>query len=397
MFSILLTAGAIVGSVAAQSSSSVVPKVSTSSAAAAAPAATSAAPVTPAASADNSGTTVLADKRFTYGQLPYKVDTDPTGRGPQSGYNICNSTTTGPTSQCQTAFVNSISDFCLWGPDQPNGVVGDIEASSVAYCTDGTHGTRVMPAGTITGLQFLRAPAYVQVTGTIVQSNINEAADDGGGELDPHGADGRGNPLGALIFSNAFSGGGSNYEQVIEWHNFMGSNIFCMKACDPSVAGSKAYCLNLFDRIGCAYNAPAAYQPNVFESCLSDNQDPPGIYTGADGVVTTYKQPPEGTEITSMPYQPKLPATSSCTTFSSAALFTAAASAVSVSSAATATGASASLVTAKASAGTAGTSAKSTSTSTASASAAGLQIDGAKLGGAAVLALGALVGAIIVL
>ncbi|KAG9021096.1 hypothetical protein FRB95_002857 [Tulasnella sp. JGI-2019a] len=163
--------------------------------------------------------------------------------------------------------------------------------------------------------------------------------------------------------------------------------MFCMKACDPDIASSKAYCLNLFDRIGCAYNAPALYQPNVFESYLRDNQDLPDIYTGADGTVTMHKQPPEGTEIISMPYQPKLQSTSSCTNFSSTAIFTAATSAVSVSSPATATGASASLVIAKASAGTAGTSAKSTSASTASASVAGLQIDGAKLGGAAALAL----------
>jgi hypothetical protein len=40
---------------------------------------------------------------------PTKVDTD-TGlvRGAQFGYNQCNSTTEGPTSLCQTSFVNSI-------------------------------------------------------------------------------------------------------------------------------------------------------------------------------------------------------------------------------------------------------------------------------------------------
>ena len=46
-----------------------------------------------------------------------------------------------------------------------------------------------MPAGTITGAQFLKAPAYIQVTGTINQANIDMTADDDGGELDPHGAD----------------------------------------------------------------------------------------------------------------------------------------------------------------------------------------------------------------
>jgi len=33
----------------------------------------------------------------------------------QSGYNICNSTTSGPDAQCQTLVANNASDFCLWG------------------------------------------------------------------------------------------------------------------------------------------------------------------------------------------------------------------------------------------------------------------------------------------
>jgi len=143
--------------------------------------------------------------------------------------------------------------------------------------------------------------------------------------MDPHGADSRGNAIGGLVFSNAFpSSGGvaTNYVQVKEWHNFMGSGVFCIKACDPSVANSKQYCDNLFDRIGCQYNVPAAYVDNVFESCLGENQDPPGTYTGADGKLTTFTQPPESLgAIATMPYNARIPASSSCTTFSSAALF----------------------------------------------------------------------------
>jgi hypothetical protein len=42
--------------------------------------------------------------------------------------------------------------------------------------------------------------------------------------MDPHGADRRGNPLGGLIFSNAFASNGGNnntYQQVIEWHKYV--------------------------------------------------------------------------------------------------------------------------------------------------------------------------------
>ena len=42
--------------------------------------------------------------------LPYQIypDTTPYVRGPQSGYNICNSTTEGDQSLCQTMVQNSI-------------------------------------------------------------------------------------------------------------------------------------------------------------------------------------------------------------------------------------------------------------------------------------------------
>jgi hypothetical protein len=40
---------------------------------------------------------------------PYKVDTDVgLPRGEQIGYNICNSTTEGPQSLCQTLIINSL-------------------------------------------------------------------------------------------------------------------------------------------------------------------------------------------------------------------------------------------------------------------------------------------------
>ena len=55
------------------------------------------------------GFTALYDKHFSYTALPYQVDPDPNAvRGPQSGYNICNSTTEGQSSMCQTAFINAI-------------------------------------------------------------------------------------------------------------------------------------------------------------------------------------------------------------------------------------------------------------------------------------------------
>lgn len=96
-------------------------------------------------------------------------------------------------------------DFCLWGAPGTKGgeTIGDIEAAVVSYCTRQGHGGRIMPAGTITAVQFTRTDAYFQITGRIDQTGLNLAADDSGGELDPHGADLMGNPLGGLVYSNA--------------------------------------------------------------------------------------------------------------------------------------------------------------------------------------------------
>ncbi|KAJ2915386.1 hypothetical protein MD484_g5027, partial [Candolleomyces efflorescens] len=264
----------------------------------------------------------LASKTFASpADLPYKVDTD-VGlvRGVQSGYNICNSTTENQEYLCQTAYFNSFDDWCIWGPKDPNGVVGNIEGEMIAWCSKPGHGTRLIPQGALTGLQWIQTSDYVQAVGFLDQTLVNIAEGDWGGEMDPHGADLRGNPMGGVLFSTAF--GGSTPAQVIEWHNFIGGNKFCFKACDQSKPNAAHYCEHIFDRIGCDYNIPNNAVDGVFEHCKGDNQDFPGIYT-ENGEVKTYTQPPESLgAISTMPYQPKVPAHSECVTFSSAAVFT---------------------------------------------------------------------------
>ena len=46
--------------------------------------------------------------------LPYQIypDTTPYVRGPQSGYNICNSTTENQESMCQTMWMNGLDGMC---------------------------------------------------------------------------------------------------------------------------------------------------------------------------------------------------------------------------------------------------------------------------------------------
>lgn len=58
--------------------------------------------------------------------------------------------------------------------------------------------------------------------------------------------------------------------------SFMGSNIFCLKACDPSLPDDDRYCEHIYDTQGCGFNAPSNARDGVFESCASDNQPMPG-------------------------------------------------------------------------------------------------------------------------
>ena len=56
----------------------------------------------------------LASKHFTWPDIPYQVTGDEGGeRGPQSGFNLCNSTTENQSSECQ---VSPRCNFCLVWP-----------------------------------------------------------------------------------------------------------------------------------------------------------------------------------------------------------------------------------------------------------------------------------------
>jgi len=266
--------------------------------------------------------------------VPPQVDTSTTARGVQIGINQCNSTTQNQNSLCINAVVNSLSDFCLYAPPSPNSTIADTEGEEVAWCTKSGYGTRILPDSALLGVQAIKTPDYLEIIGAINQPLINIAAGDTGGELDPHGADGRGNPIGALMYSTAFSANGT-FEQIIEWNIFLGGNVFCIKVCNPASPNAAQLCLNTYDRIGCAYNMPANYNAlnGTFQSCLGDDQLPVGTYV-ANGITSTYQQPAEGLgPITSIPYTAAIPASSSCTPFSSADLYLAGKSLASVSSA----------------------------------------------------------------
>jgi hypothetical protein len=66
--------------------------------------------------------------------------------------------------------------------------LGNTEREVVSYCLKSGYGTRLIPAGAVTGAHFVKTPTYVQITGTLASGVMNIVPGDAGGELDPHGA-----------------------------------------------------------------------------------------------------------------------------------------------------------------------------------------------------------------
>ncbi|KIL64124.1 hypothetical protein M378DRAFT_1045249 [Amanita muscaria Koide BX008] len=220
----------------------------------------------------------------------------------QSGTNQCG-TALNQNSACQNAYINNITDWCIWSPPEPgpNAGIGNTERIEVAWCIKSGYGTRIIPDGSITGAHFVVTPDFVQVTGVGNLTTLNVPAGDAGGELDPHGADGNGNPVGGLVFSNAFG----QLEEIFEWTNFVSDSEFCFRACKPGPM-APTWCQHIYDTIGCAWNMPANYAPGVFEQCLGDSGQPMGVY----GTSTFFQGEP-----VTPPAHP-IPSSSSCTTLS---------------------------------------------------------------------------------
>lgn len=119
---------------------------------------------------------VSAQYSATYQASPSGLP-DQTENG-QTGTNKCGEGTN-PNSQCQNVYLNSVDDFCLWAPPV-QGEVAAHEGDVVAYCTK-PRGTRQIPQGAIHGVQFVKAPSYVQVTGMGDFTSMNVVAGDSGG------------------------------------------------------------------------------------------------------------------------------------------------------------------------------------------------------------------------
>ncbi|UZJ52291.1 hypothetical protein CBS101457_001611 [Exobasidium rhododendri] len=182
-------------------------------------------------------------------------------------------------SKCQNVFVNSVTDFCLWAPFK-EGTIGDQEQEMVSYCTKQGYGTRVMPQGTIKGAHFIKSLDFLQVTGFGDFTKVLITAGDQGGELDPHGATGAGNPPGGLVFSRNVQGQEGQWVQLKEWSNFMSADEFSIRVCYGDNAAK--YCPHTLDEMGSRFNHPGDYSEGSFTNCLSDSGHFPAYFKGKE-------------------------------------------------------------------------------------------------------------------
>ncbi|KAF6747512.1 hypothetical protein DFP72DRAFT_1075184 [Ephemerocybe angulata] len=207
------------------------------------------------------------------------------------------------TSINQTSFarllsVNSVDDFCLFAPPAPQNI-GDSETYEVAWCTKPRNDARVIPDGTITGVSFLKTDFYVQILGYGNLTRLNVPNGDYGGELDPHGQFGAGNPIGGNVTSNVT---GSD-QHFAEWMQYISYSQFCLRICTNanSTYSAADMCWHELDEMGCEFVMPGNYKVNgTFESCDADVAYPPGWYPTATisgtPVFSTFAQRYTGTE-----------------------------------------------------------------------------------------------------
>jgi len=206
-------------------------------------------------------------------------------QGPTNPPQATMGTAINQTSMARLLSVNSVDDFCLFAPPQTANI-SDSETIEVAWCTKQRNNARLIPDGTLSAVQFLKTSAYVQIMGYGDFTRLNIPYGDYGGELDPHGATGAGNPIGGNVTSNVT---GSD-QSFAEWMLYIDYNQFCMRVCTSAntTYSAAAMCWHELDVMGCGFVMPGNYDFNgTFETCDADPAYPPGWYPTATVSGTT--------------------------------------------------------------------------------------------------------------
>ncbi|TIB78052.1 hypothetical protein E3Q23_01003, partial [Wallemia mellicola] len=196
-------------------------------------------------------------------------------------------------SEARLVTVNSIDDWCIFGPKDEGKTIGETEAEQVAWCTQPRNNARLIPEGTIKAAHFIKTPFYVQVVGWGDFTKIGLKDGDYGGELDPHGATGDGNPVGGNVTSN-ISGSDVHYA---EWMEFLSYEQVCLRVC---TAGNETYpasvmCEHKLDEMGCSFIMPGDYEEQNFQTCDADPAYPPGMFPVGENSYSSFAQRYTGT------------------------------------------------------------------------------------------------------
>ncbi|KAJ7827869.1 hypothetical protein B0H14DRAFT_2813019 [Mycena olivaceomarginata] len=197
-------------------------------------------------------------------------------------------TTINQKSMARLLSINSIDDFCLFAPPTGPSNIADTETEEVAWCTLPRNNARVIPDGVITGVSFLKTDFYVQILGHGDFTKLTVAAGDAGGELDPHGAEGTGNPVGGNVTTTVADG---TDLAIAEWMLYMSADQFCLRACYNAngTYSAAAMCEHKLDIMGCEFVMPGTYhEAGTFETCDADVAYPPGWYPEVSGGTTSY-------------------------------------------------------------------------------------------------------------
>ncbi|WFD30361.1 hypothetical protein MSPP1_001379 [Malassezia sp. CBS 17886] len=217
---------------------------------------------------------VDAKPTFDVGDLPDTWEDD------QAGSNQCEKWgDSSKKSMCQNVFLNSARDFCLWAPSKGQHTVGAQEEKMISYCLRSGYGTRLIPDGTIKSAYFVKTGSFVQVTGHGDFTSMHIKEGDDGGELDPHGATGAGNPAGGLVFTRSKAGQEGDWVQLKEWNNFMSATEYSIRGCWGGWA--KEWCPHVYDEMGSTFNEPGRYKSGHFEDCDGEEGEWPGVYSGS--------------------------------------------------------------------------------------------------------------------
>ncbi|KAH8917303.1 hypothetical protein BT69DRAFT_1339278 [Atractiella rhizophila] len=208
----------------------------------------------------------------------------------QSGYNDCGTVDSAssvklPGYTASTIGVRAFSSHPpslkligvatgMFAPQSKGKTIGDVEETVVAWCTKPGHGARLIPAGTLKGCHWLQTKSFLQITCTGDFTKVNVLKGDEGGELDPHGPSGKGNPIGGLVIGSLKG----KKVQYAEWHEFIDYNTLSIRVCIPGTGREKAYCPHIYDEMGSEWNDPGNYDVGYFDKCQGSDPLTPGVY-----------------------------------------------------------------------------------------------------------------------